>query len=75
MGRWTAGGTMGYPSVRCTEDWEEFVVCDVDTVTGIGASVRFLNVMRSGGGGTVLGLTMHWSEVGRHSTLGMTDAP
>jgi len=43
-GRWTLGGTLGYLSVSCTEDWEEFSDCESDIM--LGGSMRRTLVRR-----------------------------
>lgn len=49
VGRWTLGGTLGYLSVSCSEDWEGFSDCDSDVM--LGASARRVLVQRPLRGG------------------------
>ena len=42
-GRWSLGGTLGYLSVSCTEEWEDFSDCDSDIMLGGSARTTLLS--------------------------------
>jgi hypothetical protein len=52
-GRWTLGGTLGYLSVSCTDDWEDFSDCDSDIM--LGGSARTTLTTRPLGDGAPAG--------------------
>ena len=37
LGKWIAAGTLGYVSVSCTQEWEDFSDCDSDMMLGVSA--------------------------------------